>query len=147
MHLCLWQGSRLTERGETRPALFSQGCMAQTLCVLTSSNTCTTLLLACFCTFKTASCLGVSREVAPGSQKHERTLDGTNGQHGRKRRTDARRALYVAFRLVSFQAWVCVRASVPPGRRKRVLLRQDATLLDSGPLAISQRWETVKPDG
>ena len=42
-----------------------------------------------FCPFKTASCLGVSREVAPGSQKHERTLDGTNGQHGRKRRADA----------------------------------------------------------
>src|SRR5215472_10294014 len=94
--------------------------------------------VACPC--KTASCLGVSREVAPGSQKQERTLDGTNSQHGRKRRADARRALYVAFRLVSFQAWVFVRASVPPGRRKRVLPRQDATLLDSGPLAISQRW-------
>src|SRR5215469_4136436 len=121
--------------------------MAQTLRVLTCPNTCTILFLACFCTFTTASCLGVSREVAPGSQKQERTLDGTHGQHGRKRRADARRALDVAFRLVSFQAWVLVRASVPPGRRKRVLLRQDATLLDRGPLAISQRWETVKPDG
>src|SRR5215470_1118708 len=99
--------------------------MAQTLCVLTRSNKCAILSLACFCPFTTASCLGVSREVAPGSQKHERTLDGTNGQHGRKRRAFARRARYVACRLVSFQAWVFVRESGPPGRRKRVLLRQN----------------------
>jgi len=47
------------------------------------------------CTFTTKSCLGVSREVAPGSQKHGRTLEGTSSQRERKRIALARGALYL----------------------------------------------------
>src|SRR5215472_8536210 len=66
------------------------------------------------CTFKTESCLGVSREVAPGSQKQERILDGTNSQRERKRRTLARGALNLP---VGWSPFMGVRLYLAPYRR------------------------------
>src|SRR5215472_901463 len=92
------------------------------------------------CPFKTASCLGVSREVAPGSQKHERTLEGTNRQRERKRRTFARGALYwphgwSPFTFVRLCPHLPVGMVLAPYRRaggNGSRIASGATLLDSG---------------
>ena len=92
--------------------------------------------------------MGVSREVALGSQKQERTLDGTNGQHGRKRSADAEKGAGrgLSAGLLS-GVGLCPRIRTAGQAETGTASNVTQRFWTVDWLAISQRWETVKPGG